>query len=216
MAVPNTDPARLRLDYQRAALDERDVDRDPFRQFARWFDEAVQARVPEPNAMTLATVDPDGRPSARVVLLKGADERGFTFYTNEQSRKGRALAREARAALLFFWPELERQVRIEGAVERVSDAEADAYHASRPRPSQIAAWASAQSRPVRDRAELDARFAETEKTFEGREVPRPPHWGGFRIVPASIEFWQGRRDRLHDRIVFRREGARWVRSRLMP
>jgi len=206
----------MRRDYVTGELSEATAGDDPFTLFQAWFDEALKAELVEPTAGALATCGADGQPSSRMVLLKGADRRGFVIFSNAESRKGQEMTAHPRAALTLWWDRLERQVRIEGAVERVSDAEADAYHASRPRPSQIAAWASAQSRPVRDRAELDARFAETEKTFEGREVPRPPHWGGFRIVPASIEFWQGRRDRLHDRIVFRREGARWVRSRLMP
>ena len=216
MSAPTTNPADLRVEYKRAALDERDVDPDPFRQFGRWFDEAVAVQVPEPNAMTLATVDPAGRPSARIVLLKAVDGRGFTFYTNYQSRKARELPAGSRAALLFFWPELERQVRIEGAIEKVDDATTDAYWASRPRLSRVGAWASPQSEPLPNRAALEARFAEVEARFPGDSVPRPPHWGGYRLVPDAFEYWQGRASRLHDRLIYQREDASWRIGRLAP
>jgi len=216
MSAPTTNPAELRVDYMRESLDEADVDADPFRQFARWFDEAVGAQVPEPNAMTLATVDAAGRPSARIVLLKAADGRGLTFYTNYASRKGRELPPDAPAALLFFWAELQRQVRVEGVVEKVDVATADAYWFSRPRLSRIGAWASPQSEPLRDRAALESRFAEAEARFPGEAVPRPPHWGGFRLVPEMFEFWQGRPSRLHDRLVYRREDTGWKIGRLAP
>lgn len=206
----------LRTDYRRAALDVSQVDLDPHRQFARWFADARAAGVPEPNAMTLATADAEGRPSARIVLLKDADANGFTFYTNHQSRKGRELAERAQAALLFFWPELERQVRIEGTVEVVTSAAADAYWRSRPRLSRVGAWASPQSAPLPDRAALEARFDEAQARFPGDDIARPPHWGGYRVVPARLEFWQGRPSRLHDRIVYTRQGDGWQIGRLAP
>lgn len=214
------DLATLRSEYMRASLDAADVHADPFRQFASWFDDAYAAKVPEVNAMTLATVGDDGRPSARVVLLKGIDERGFTFYTNLRSRKGREIDAHPHAALLFFWAELERQVRIEGAVERVPGPECDAYFAKRPRLAQVGAWASPQSEPIPDRAWLERSFAETDRRHlaarDGDAVPRPPHWGGLTVVPESFEFWQGRHSRLHDRIVYRRSGDRWTIGRLAP
>lgn len=213
--------ADLRIDYRRATLDERDVALDPVRQFERWFDEAVKAEVPEPNAMTLATIGADGRPSARIVLLKGFDERGFVFFTNYASRKGRDLAAHAAAALVFFWIELERQVRIEGIVTKVDDAESVAYFASRPRLARIGAWASPQSEPIDGRAALEANFAamEAQHRDAGDDVPRPPHWGGYRLEPDVLEFWQGRSSRLHDRIRYRRGAENpevWTIDRLAP
>ncbi len=213
--------ADLRIDYMRETLDERDVAPDPFRQFEHWFDEAVKSQLPEPNAMTLATADAGGRPSARIVLLKGFDEGGFVFFTNFESRKGRDLATRAEAALLFFWPELERQVRIEGTASRIADAESAAYFASRPRPARLGAWASPQSEPIDGRAALEARFAAAEARYRdaGDAIPRPPHWGGYRLVPAELEFWQGRPSRLHDRIRYRRHpqhAAHWTIDRLAP
>jgi pyridoxamine 5'-phosphate oxidase len=208
--------ADLRRDYQGAPLDERSVDRDPHRQFEEWFHAAVAAGVPEPNAMTLATVDARGRPAARIVLLKDHDVRGFTFYTNYESRKGRDLATHPHAALVFFWVELERQIRIEGAIEPVDGAAADAYFRKRPRLSRLAAWASAQSAPLPDRATLEARFEEAQRRFPGEDVARPPHWGGYRLLPDAFEFWQGRASRLHDRITYRRDDTGWDIGRLAP
>ncbi len=213
--------ADLRIEYMRETLDESDVAPDPYREFEHWLDEAVKAQVPEPNAMTLATVGPDGQPSARIVLLKGFDERGFVFFTNYASRKGRELAASARAALLFFWADLERQVRIEGSVEKVPASESVEYFASRPRASRLSAWASPQSESIAGRAALEARFAEAEARFRsaGEHVPRPPHWGGYLLTPAMLEFWQGRQSRMHDRVRYRRDPAHpgaWAIDRLAP
>jgi pyridoxamine 5'-phosphate oxidase len=209
--------AEIRKDYRQQGLGEGDVDSDPFRQFRVWFDDAVNAGLLEPNAMTLATASRDGRPSARMVLLKGFDERGFVFYTNYESRKGRELVETPYAALIFFWGDLERQVRIEGAVERVEAEESDLYFHSRPEGSQIGAVASHQSQVIASREVIEQRVAELSEEYAGREIPRPAYWGGFRVVPESIEFWQGRPNRLHDRLRYRREDdGVWVIERLSP
>ena len=215
MSAPATDLAQLRVDYKRAALSEGDAASNPFDQFTRWFDEAVAAALPEPNAMTLATVDAVGRPSARIVLLKGVDARGFVFHTNYDSRKGREMAARPDVALLFFWVELARQVRIEGTATHVSAADSDAYFASRPRGSQLSAWASPQSSSVADRAWLEREAAKAAARFPSA-VPRPPNWGGVRVVPERFEFWQGRESRLHDRLQYTLEGERWSIGRLAP
>ena len=189
---------------------------DPFQHFAQWFAEAAAAEPNDPNAMTVASSTPDGRPSARIVLLKEYDARGFVFYTNKQSRKGGELNANRHAALLFFWKTLHRQIRIEGAVEDVADAEADAYYASRPRESRLGAWASLQSQALPDRADLLRRVAETDARHPGEAVPRPPHWSGYRVVPAYFEFWQDMPHRLHDRTIYWRGGEGWTAGKLYP
>ncbi|MEN9509428.1 MAG: pyridoxamine 5-phosphate oxidase [Gemmatimonadota bacterium] len=208
--------ADIRTDYRRASLSETEVDADPIVQFGAWFNDAVAAQVVEPNAMCLATATPDAYPSARMVLLKGVDARGFVFYTDYRSRKGGELADNPCASLCFFWGELERQVRINGAVQRVNRAESDAYFQSRPLPSRIGAWTSTQSSVLPSREVLEAQLAENDVRFADGHVPLPEHWGGFRVVPEEIEFWQGRASRLHDRIQYRREAGVWVRRRLSP
>jgi pyridoxamine 5'-phosphate oxidase len=209
------DIANLRKSYERAELDESASAEDPLVQFQLWLDQAFEAKLPEPNAMTLATVGADGRPSTRVVLIKGCDARGIVWFTNYESRKGRELALHPFAALQFHWVELERVVRIEGRVDKVSAEESDAYYASRPLDSRIGAWASPQSQVVESRAVLVANAAK----FGARYLlhpPRPPHWGGYRLQPDTWEFWQGRRSRLHDRLRYRLDGEHWVRERLAP
>jgi pyridoxamine 5'-phosphate oxidase len=210
-----TDIARLRTDYKKGALDEEHADPDPIRQFSRWWDEALHSELPEVNAMILATADAQGRPSARTVLLKGYSADGFVFYTNYESRKGRELADNPVGALLFFWAELERQVRIEGPIERVTASESDNYYRSRPLASRIGAWASPQSEPIPGKAWLLARAAEM-GLKHGLNPQRPPHWGGYRVRPVWIEFWQGRPSRLHDRLSYSLKDGIWKRSRLAP
>lgn len=208
--------AHLRRDYARARLDERDVDPDPLVQFHKWFDDARRAELPEPNAMTLATATPAGVPSARMVLLKAADERGFTFFTDYRSRKGQELEANPHAALVFFWGELERQVRITGTVSRVSREETEAYFRTRPRESRLGAWTSHQSTVLAGRETLEARLREVAARHPGDEVPTPPHWGGYLLKPDALEFWQGRESRLHDRVRYQREAGGWRIERLSP
>jgi pyridoxamine 5'-phosphate oxidase len=210
-----TDIAALRKSYERAELDESASDADPLRQFGLWFQQALDAQIPEPNAMTVATVGPNGRPSTRIVLIKGFDVRGLVWYTNYESRKGREIEAHPVAALQFHWVELERVVRIEGSVEKVSAEESDAYFASRPLDSRLGAWASPQSQVVTSRAVLVANAAKAAARF-ALQPPRPPHWGGFRLIPDTWEFWQGRKSRLHDRLRYRLEADAWVRERLAP
>jgi len=209
--------ADLRNDYGRRGLSEADLVPSPIEQFRRWLQQAIAAGLPEPNAMTLATCSADGFPSARIVLLRGLDERGFAFFTNYDSRKGHELTAGPRAALVFYWAQLERQVRVEGTVERVSEEESDAYFRTRPRGSQLGACASEQSRPLTDRAELEARWQALDERYGGAAIPRPPQWGGYLVDPDEIEVWQGRPNRLHDRFRYTRapDGG-WTHVRLQP
>jgi len=207
--------ADLRNEYSKETLDEGSVDRNPLRQFQAWMEAAISAQVPEPTAMTLATVGAHGRPSARIVLLKGADERGFVFFTNYSSRKGKELAANPAAALTFMWKELERQVRVEGAAQKVGADESAAYYATRPLGSRIGAWASPQSDAIVNRAWLEARWEDLAKRFGDNPIC-PPNWGGYRVVPDYLEFWQGRRSRLHDRIAYTRSEGGWKIARLAP
>jgi pyridoxamine 5'-phosphate oxidase len=212
-----SDLAAMRREYTASGLTEADVDPDPIRQFERWFEGARESGVHEPNAMALATVDPDGQPSVRIVLLKGVDERGLTFFTNFESRKGQALAAEPRAAATFWWGPLERQVRFEGEVAKAEDEIADAYFASRPEGARIGAWASRQSAVVASRTVLEEEAGRQAARFADGEMPRPPYWGGYRLTPRRIEFWQGRQDRLHDRLLFTADGSGgWRIERLSP
>jgi len=210
------DASSLRKEYTSAGLDETDLDPDPIVQFHGWFEKVIDAGLHEPNAMILDNDTDDGRNSVRTVLLKGYDERGFVFYTNYEGRKAEELEANPMCALLFYWGELERQVRIEGRASRLPGEESDAYFLSRPRGSRLGAWASEQSRPVEDRSVLEERVRTLEAEYEGREIPRPPFWGGYRVEPEVMEFWQGRENRLHDRLVYRRTGGEWRVERLQP
>ncbi|MGE0771841.1 MAG: pyridoxamine 5'-phosphate oxidase [Cyclobacteriaceae bacterium] len=209
--------AEIRTEYSKASLDVATVYANPVDQFKRWLNEAVESKIPEPTAMSLATISEGGRPSARIVLLKGVENECFLFYTNYQSQKGRELEKNTACALLFFWPELERQVRIEGVAVRLDPDTSEAYFQSRPRSSQVGAWASPQSAPIQNREILEQRVKQIEERFKGKEVlPRPHQWGGYAVEPFEIEFWQGRPSRLHDRVLYTRAEKDWKINRLAP
>jgi pyridoxamine 5'-phosphate oxidase len=209
--------ADLRKDYTLENLNEEEIDKNPFIQFKVWFNQSVAAQLPEPNAMTLATCTPDGKPSARMVLLKDIDERGFVLFTNYKSQKGQEISVNPHAALVFWWAELERQVRIVGTVEKISSAQSDSYFEVRPPFSRLGAWASNQSEVIYSRDVLEAQLIELQRQYENQEVPRPPHWGGFRVIPQEIEFWQGRSSRLHDRLRYTLvDNGSWKIERLSP
>ena len=209
--------ANLRQDYTLQGLSETEIDSNPFAQFEEWFSQALNADILEPNAMMVATTTPEGKPSARMVLLKDFDERGFVFYTNYNSHKAQELAENPQAALVFWWAELQRQIRISGRVEKVSDSESDKYFYSRPLDSRLGAWASNQSEVIESREVLEQQLEELKEKYQDREIPRPPHWGGIRVIPTEIEFWQGRSSRLHDRLVYRRNyDDDWKIQRLSP
>lgn len=216
MQVTNEFLQNLRQDYISATLDESDVDNNPITQFKKWFDNAVEAQVYEPNVMTLATADKAGKPDARIVLLKGVDEDGFRFFTNYLSAKGKELKRNPYAALVFFWPDLERQVRIEGTVEKLDKETSEEYFVTRPVASQIGAVASPQSQIIPNRAFLEEKFEDLKNKSDGKTISKPAHWGGYIVKPTRIEFWQGRRSRLHDRINFELVKGSWVKNRLAP
>jgi pyridoxamine 5'-phosphate oxidase len=206
----------IRKNYTLKQLDESEADKNPYAQFGKWFDEALIAKILEPNAMILSTSTPDGKPSSRVVLLKQLDSKGFSFFTNYQSRKGMQLELNPYAALVFFWPELERQVRVEGKVSKVSQSESDEYFGSRPEGSRIGAWASPQSKSIPSRDFLEKLKVDFENQFSGKTIGRPPHWGGFCLAPTLFEFWQGRPDRLHDRLQYTKLESDWIIDRLAP
>ena len=206
----------LRHDFSKKSLDEKDVNKNPILQFEKWFKEAVDVKVNEPNAMALSTVDEENKPSSRILLLRNFNDNGFVFYTNYNSRKGEEILLNPKAALLFFWPELERQVRIEGTLIKQSTEESDIYFKTRPRGSKLGAWTSAQSKVVADRKELDDEYSKMSEKFPTDDIPRPVHWGGYLLIPNTIEFWQGRASRLHDRILFTRNNRDWKIERLAP
>jgi pyridoxamine 5'-phosphate oxidase len=209
--------ADIRKEYKLHSLSENEVDRDPIRQFTRWWQETIASEIDEANAMTLSTASAQGKPFARIVLLKGYDNNGFVFFTNYESKKGKEIGENPRATLLFFWKELERQVRIEGTVEKVNEKDSDAYFSSRPLESRIGAWASPQSRIIESRETLEANVQKIKQQFPGENIPRPPHWGGYIVVPETIEFWQGRPNRLHDRILYTLIAQNnWSIQRLAP
>lgn len=206
----------LRHDFAKQSLDEKQVDENPIAQFEKWFKEAVEAKVNEPNAMTICTATIEGKPSARIVLLRNFNENGFVYYTNYNSRKGLEIQANPQCALLFFWPELERQVRIDGSIEKQSAEDSDLYFRTRPRTSKLGAWTSEQSKVIANRDILESEYEKFSAMFPGEEVPRPPHWGGYTVNPSTIEFWQGRPSRLHDRILYTKENKAWKIERLAP